>query len=49
MGKRTRRNHTPAFKAKAAVAALKGGKTQAGPARQFGARVNWNIPSRAAG
>ena len=27
MGKRTRRNHTPAFKAKVAVAALKGEKT----------------------
>ena len=29
MSKRTRRNHSPAFKAKVALAAIKGGKTVA--------------------
>ena len=33
MTKRTRRNHSPAFKAKVAVAALKGGKPLAGLAQ----------------
>ena len=40
MGKRTRRNHTPAFKAKVAVAALKGEKTLAELAQQFDVHVN---------
>ena len=35
MTKRTRRNHTPAFKAKVAMAALKGEKTLAELAQQF--------------
>jgi transposase len=40
MTKRTRRNHTPAFKAKVALAALKGEKTLAELARQFDVRPN---------
>lgn len=35
MTKRTRRNHTPAFKAKVAIAAIKGEKTLADLAQQF--------------
>ena len=35
MTKRTRRNHTPAFKAKVAMAALKGEKTLTELAQQF--------------
>lgn len=35
MTKRTRRNHAPAFKAKVALAALKGEKTLAELAQQF--------------
>ena len=35
MTKRTRRNHTPAFKAKVALAAIKGEKTLAELAQQF--------------
>ena len=35
MTKRTRRNHSPAFKAKVALAALKGEKTLADLAQQF--------------
>ena len=37
MTKRTRRNHTPAFKAKVALAAMKGDKTLAELAEQFDA------------
>jgi hypothetical protein len=37
MTKRTRRNHTPAFKAKVALAAIKGERTLAELAQQFGA------------
>ncbi len=40
MTKRTRRNHTPAFKAKVALAALKGEKTLAELAQQFDVHVN---------
>jgi len=40
MGKRTRRNHTPAFKAKVAVAALKGEKTLGELAQQFDVHAN---------
>ena len=40
MEKRTRRNHTPAFKAKVAVAALKGDITLAELAQQFDVHVN---------
>ena len=40
MTKRTRRNHTPAFKAKVAVAALKGEKTLAELAQLFDVHVN---------
>ncbi len=35
MSKRTRRNHAPAFKAKVALAAVKGQKTLAELAQQF--------------
>ena len=40
MTKRTRRNHTPAFKAKVALAAVKGDKTLAELAQQFDVHVN---------
>ena len=40
MTKRTRRNHAPAFKAKVALAAIKGEKTIAQLADQFGVHVS---------
>jgi len=40
MTKRTRRNHTPAFRAKVALAALKGEKTLAELAQQFDVHPN---------
>ena len=40
MTKRTRRNHSPAFKAKVAVAAIKGDKTIAQLSDQFGIHVS---------
>jgi transposase len=40
MTKRTRRNHSPGFKAKVALAALKGEKTLADLAQQFDVHVN---------
>jgi len=40
MTKRTRRNHTPSFKAKVALAALKGEKTLAELAQIFDVHVN---------
>jgi transposase-like protein len=40
MTKRTRRNHAPAFKAKVALAALKGDKTLAELAQQFDVHPN---------
>jgi transposase len=40
MTKRTRRNHTPGFKAKVALAAIKGEKTLAELAQQFDVHVN---------
>ena len=40
MTKRTRRNHTPAFKAKVAMAALRGEKTLTELAQQFDAHAN---------
>jgi len=40
MTKRTRRNHTPAFKAKVALAAIKGDKTLAELAQQFDVHAN---------
>ena len=39
MTKRTKRNHTPAFKAKMALAAVKGDKTLAELAQQFGVQL----------
>ena len=40
MSRRTRRNHTPAFKAKVALAAIKGEKTLADLAQQFDVHPN---------
>ena len=40
MTKRARRNHSPAFKAKVALAALKGEKTLAELAQQFDVHAN---------
>ena len=40
MSKRPRRNHTPAFKAKVALAAVKGEKTLAEVAQQFDVHPN---------
>jgi transposase len=40
MTKRTRRNHTPVFKAKVALAAVKGDKTLTELAQQFDVHVN---------
>ncbi len=40
MARRARRNHTPAFKAKVALAALKGEKTLADLAQQFDVHPN---------
>ena len=40
MGKRTRRNHTPAFKAKVALAALRGEKTLGELEQQFDVHAN---------
>ena len=40
MAERPRRNHSPAFKAKVALAALKGEKTLAGLAQQFDVHPN---------
>jgi transposase-like protein len=40
MTKRTRRNHTPAFKAKVALAAMKGDKTLAELAQLFDVHPN---------
>ena len=40
MSRRTRRNHTPAFKAKVALAALKGDRTLAELAQQFDVHPN---------
>ena len=40
MSRRTRRNHTPAFKAKVALAAMKGEKTLAELAQQFDVHPN---------
>jgi transposase len=40
MARRTRRNHTPAFKAKVALAAIKGEKTLAELAQQYDVHAN---------
>ena len=40
MTRRLRRNHTPAFKAKVALAAIKGEKTLAELAHQFDVHAN---------
>jgi len=48
MTRRTRRNHSPAFKAKVALAALKGAATLAELARRFDVHANqiaqWKEP-----
>jgi len=48
MSRRPRRNHTPAFKAKVALAAIKGEKTLADLAQQFDVHPNqitqWKSP-----
>ena len=53
MTKRTRRNHTPGFKAKVALAAIKGEKTLAELAQQFDVHPNqipqWRGTSRRRG
>ena len=40
MGRRPRRNHTPAFKAKVALAAVKGDRTLAQSTEQFDVHAN---------
>lgn len=45
MTKRARRNHTPAFKAKVALAAVKGARTLAQLAEQFDVHPNQTIRS----
>ena len=40
MTKRTRRNHAPAFKAKVAIAAIKGNRTLAQLSEQFGVHAS---------
>ena len=40
MGRRARRNHTPAFKAKVALAAIRGEKTASELAQQFDVHAN---------
>ena len=47
MAKRPRRNHSPAFKAKVALAALKGEKTLAELAQQFDVHANQVIQWKA--
>ena len=51
MQRRPRRNHTPAFKAKVALAAIKGDRTLAQLAEQFDVHPNqitsWKAHSRA--
>jgi transposase-like protein len=47
--RRPRRNHTAAFKAKVAVAALKGDKTLAELAEKFGTRSRNGEPSYSKG
>ena len=50
MQRRPRRNHIPAFKAKVALAAVKGDRTLAQQAEQFDVHPNQsNPPVRAAG
>ena len=53
MTKRTRRNHTPGFKAKVALAAIKGEKTLSELAQQFDVHPNqitqWQVLEGAAG
>ena len=48
MSKRPRRNHAPAFKAKVALAAIKGEKTLAELAQQFDVCPNQNHPMEGA-
>ena len=43
MAKRTRRNHTAAFKAKVALAAIKGEKTLAELSQQFDVHANPDV------
>jgi transposase len=44
MSRRPRRNHTPAFKAKVALAAVKGDRTIAQLAEHFDVHPNQSIP-----
>ena len=46
MSRRPRRNHTPAFKAKVAMAAVKGERTLAELAQQFDVHPNQITPGR---
>ena len=46
MTRRSRRNHSPAFKAKVALAAIKGEKTLAELAQQFDVHLQLARPSR---
>jgi hypothetical protein len=48
MSRRPRRNHTPAFKAKVALAAIKGDRTLAQLAEQFDVHPNQVTSSKAA-
>ena len=47
MQRRPRRNHTPAFKAKVALAAIKGDRTLAQLAEQFDVQASRAAPSLA--
>ena len=46
MSRRPRRNHSPAFKAKVALAAVKGEKTLAELAQLYDVHPNWHCQSK---